>query len=123
MTDERPVLVVDDDADVREAIGVALADAGYSVAEASDGNEALEYLQTHPPPHAILLDWNMSPMNGSTFMKELGKSPDLGKVPVIVVTADIRADKGAAGPRVHWLTKPFHLDVLFELLRSPAPVA
>jgi CheY-like chemotaxis protein len=114
------VLVIDDDADVREALGVALSDEGYTVAEAGDGNEALDWLRSHPEPGAILLDWNMSPMNGSSFMAEVRKSAALAKIPVIVITADICADRRAADGR-HWLVKPFPLEALFALLRSPAP--
>jgi CheY-like chemotaxis protein len=112
------VLLVDDDADIREAIHFALDDEGYEVAEACDGQEALDYLRSHPAPRAILLDWNMAGMNGPEFMIEVSKNASLAKVPVIVVTADTRApDKLLAGYKARYLTKPFQLDTLFEMLR------
>jgi two-component system, OmpR family, response regulator CpxR len=118
MTTKRPVLLVDDDADMREAIRISMEDEGYEMVEASDGQEALDYLRSHPPPPVILLDWNMAPMNGPQFMAEVSKSSELAEVPVIVLTADARAPEkvkrqGYAG----CLTKPFQLDALFELLR------
>jgi CheY-like chemotaxis protein len=118
MATARPVLLVDDDVDMREAIRIALEDEGYEMAEAADGQEALDYLEAHPPPSIILLDWNMAPMNGPQFMAEVSKSSTLSRVPVIVLTADARApEKVRAGGYVGCLTKPFQLDALFALLR------
>ncbi len=72
--DERkPVLVVDDDPDIREAIQDTLEQDGYLVMVARDGREALAFLETHPPPALILLDWNMAPMNAAEFMEEFSK--------------------------------------------------
>jgi two-component system response regulator FlrC len=112
------VLVVDDDPDIREALRDTLQDEGYQLIEAFDGQKALEYLRSHPAPPLILLDWNMGPMNGPQFMVEAAKDPVLSKIPVVLLTADIRAsDKAKTNGFVGYLKKPVDLDALFETLR------
>src|SRR5881392_847902 len=72
---EGPILVVDDDPDVRDAIVDTLQDEGYHVVQTPGGREALVYLRSNPPPSLIFLDWNMAPMNASQFMDEFCKEP------------------------------------------------
>src|SRR5579864_6998502 len=90
----RPVLVVDDDA-IREAIQDGLELEGYAVEVACDGGEALAFLQGHGAPALILLDWNMAPMNAEQFMAAFAKEPRFAEVPVVLVTADVRANERA----------------------------
>jgi two-component system chemotaxis response regulator CheY len=114
--DERPVLVVDDDADIREAIQDALEQEGYAVELARDGGEALAFLQGHPAPALILLDWNMAPMNAEQFMAEFSKEPRFAQVPVVLVTADVRANEKAQQGFAGVLKKPMKLEALFEVV-------
>lgn len=112
-----PVLVVDDDTDMREAVRDTLSDEGYETHVAADGHEALEYLRAHPVPPLILLDWNMAPMNGARFMEELGSDATLASIPVVLLTANLQAAAHAASRGfVGCLTKPVDLDVLFALV-------
>ncbi len=112
-----PVLVVDDDTDMREAVRDTLSEEGYETHVAADGLAALEYLRAHPVPPLILLDWNMAPMNGARFMEELGSDSALASIPVVLLTADTRAAADAARKGfVGCLTKPVDLGVLFALV-------
>lgn len=114
-----PVLVVDDDADIRDAIKDILEDEGYRTAEAADGLEALSYLRANPPPPLILLDWNMAPMNGPQFMAEFMKQPESSLVPVVLLTADGRAEEKAGSNHfVGHLKKPVRLNDLFALVEK-----
>jgi CheY-like chemotaxis protein len=111
------VLVVEDDAAIREALRDALGDEGYVTVEAREGQEAIDYLRANRPPSAILLDWNMSPMNGGRFLEEIGKDPSLSKIPVVLMTADARlldVPHAVAGR----LRKPVSLDVLLDVVRD-----
>jgi len=111
------VLVVEDDAELCDAILTTLACDGYQVAAACDGQAALDYLRCNPLPSLILLDWNMAPMNGAQFMAMVAKDVSLSAVPVIVLTADMRAAdklKGCGFSGV--LIKPFDLQTLFEMV-------
>jgi CheY-like chemotaxis protein len=60
---------------------------GLSVAEASNGLEALRWLDSHPAPALILLDLVMPVMDGFEFLEELQHRPILSNVPVVVLTA------------------------------------
>lgn len=110
-----PILVIDDDPDVREAIVDTLLDEGYEVVQTPGGREALAYLRSNPPPALIFLDWNMAPMNAPQFMDEFCKEPLLGNTPVVLVTADVHASQKATTSRYDgFITKPINLDTLFS---------
>ena len=113
-----PVLVVDDDADIREALQDILEDEGYETAQARDGLEALRYLDAHPAPPLILLDWNMAPMNGDQFMNEFCRQPRSAHIPVVLLTADARAEEKAANRFVGHLKKPLNLEELFAFVEQ-----
>jgi len=115
--DERrgPILVIDDDLDVREAIVDTLQDEGYQVVQTPGGREALAYLRSNPPPALIFLDWNMAPMNAPQFMDEFCKDPSLSGIPVVLVTADVHASQKATTSRYDgFITKPINLEALFS---------
>lgn len=117
-----PILLVDDDADIREAMREALTDEDYEVSEAEDGGTALAFLQANPPPALILLDWNMAPMNAPQFMAEFIKVPAYATIPVILVTADMRVnDKVKLPGFVGYLMKPVTMDKLFAVIRTYCP--
>jgi CheY-like chemotaxis protein len=112
-----PVLVVDDDPDVRDAITDTLEQEGYAWTGAGDGLEALAYLRSNPPPPLILLDWNMAPMNGHEFMEEFVKHPNFDQIAVVLLTADAKvAERVNTGAYAGYLQKPVKLDTFFEIL-------
>ena len=113
----RPVLVADDDPDVREAIQDTLAAEGYETIVTSSGEEALAYVRRNPAPSLILLDWNMAPMNGAQFVAAIARDPALAAIPVVVLTADFRSSaKVEQGSVAGHLMKPVDLDRLFEVI-------
>jgi CheY-like chemotaxis protein len=81
------VFVVEDEPATREATRRLLEKLGLSVAEASNGLEALRWLDSHPAPALILLDLVMPVMDGFEFLEELQHRPILSNVPVVVLTA------------------------------------
>jgi signal transduction histidine kinase/CheY-like chemotaxis protein len=81
-----PILVVDDDPDVRQLIRRTLEREGYTVAEAEHGRAALEYLQARAPG-LILLDLMMPEMDGFEFVAEVRKRDAWRAIPIVVVTA------------------------------------
>src|SRR5687767_2056648 len=83
-----PILIVEDDADTQEALGWLLAEDGFAVAVARDGNEALAYLRAADvKPCMMLIDLKMSPMTGWELLGELARDPHLVGIPLIVMTA------------------------------------
>ncbi len=110
--EQKRVLVVDDEADVRDYLSMALEDAGFLVETAADGLEALEAVRRNPPD-LISLDLVMPRHSGARFFHELQKDRKLAKIPVLIVTGHARDDAGKAdfeqmtlsGPGVY-LEKP-----------------
>lgn len=116
----RTVLVVDDDADMREALRDTLEQEGHRVAEARDGSDALRWLAANPPPSIILLDWNMAPLNGAGFLQERALKPALTAIPVVLLTADARVAGERLDGVVARLKKPIDLEALLALLEQYA---
>ena len=89
------VLIVDDDADMQDALSESLEIEGHDATCVSNGREALDYLKTGAPVCVILLDLMMPVMNGWEFRKEQLENAALAGIPVVVVTADGNADEKA----------------------------
>jgi len=87
-----PVLVVEDEDDIRELMVRMLKKEGWTVSEASNGLEALERVADNLP-ELILLDLIMPEMDGFEFLAELRKRPVWRRIPVVVVTAMDLADE------------------------------
>ncbi len=109
---KKNILVVDDEADVREFLKAALVEAGFDVTVAEDGNIALEKIKEHVPD-LISLDLVMPKKSGAKFHRELSKHKEWSKIPIIIVTGHARDDLGKSdlkeltmsGPGVY-LEKP-----------------
>ena len=110
---EARVLVVDDDAQIRQLLGQFLADEGCEVQLAPDGAHALRVARSWRPD-AIVLDLMMPVMNGWQFVEAYGDEPGW-HAPIVVITA---AGPGAIrsaqslGRTSAVVSKPFDLDEL-----------
>lgn len=80
------ILIVEDDADMRESLGELLQYEGYQVAAAANGREALNHLRQAEAPCLILLDLMMPVMTGWEFREEQREDPQLAQIPVAVLT-------------------------------------
>jgi two-component system response regulator CpxR len=112
----RPVLIVDDDPDIRDTLRFVLEDAGYPVYSAENGRDALKVLDTVPrPPGLILLDLMMPVMSGDELLRALKQVRALADIPVTVVTAS-----GASQPPLAsgLLKKPVDLDALLRIVKK-----
>jgi GAF domain-containing protein/DNA-binding response OmpR family regulator len=90
-----PVLVVDDDVEVRQLFRRMLEPEGYTVVEAPNGREALERLRDMSPS-VILLDLMMPEMDGFEFVAEFRRHEPWRAIPIVVVTAkDLSPDDRA----------------------------
>jgi CheY-like chemotaxis protein len=112
------ILVVDDDDDLRQTFAGELSSEGYEVAEARHGAEALDYLQSHPPPDAIFLDLMMPVMDGVEFLNARGKDREKASIPVFVFTA--RGDIPWTLPVQRIFRKPLDLPRVLEALDAVA---
>ncbi len=111
------VLVVEDDADVRQSLVEVLEDEGYEVAAAGDGLEALDYLHAAQKPRLILLDLMMPRMDGFQFRAAQQNDQSLAEIPVAVVSADEQGGSKATALRASgYLRKPVKLADLLALV-------
>ena len=104
------VLIVDDEAGIRELCRVNLALAGYDVTEAPDGYTALDKAKAERPD-VIFLDVLMPGMSGWEVLSALRSDPDTAAIPVVMLTALSSEDdqiRGWEGGVVEYLTKPFN---------------
>jgi len=126
---DKTVLVVDDEPNVREYLSQILLDAGFRVRTAGDGVEAMEMIRDEPPDF-ISLDLVMPRKSGHKLLYELRKDHQLAKIPVLIVTAhardelaegdlkDIVESRVISGPGVY-LEKPVKpLDYVRAVQRS-----
>jgi len=112
---EPSILIVDDDADIREALGDVLTDHGYQIAAVRNGREALTYLRKGARPRLILLDVMMPVMDGLTFRREQMQDPELAQLPVLLISAGHEAglDLQALG-LTQMMRKPIDLNQLLD---------
>lgn len=117
MTTSRPlVLVLEDDADLRELIAAILRLTDVDVVSAANGLEGLAALE-RATPRLILLDMRMPVMDGWEFARELERRGG-GRPPIVVITA--APDPSEAAAAIHaegWLGKPFDLNELMTIVR------
>lgn len=89
------ILVVDDEADVRRFLSMALEDAGFEVDTANDGLEALEKIKQHKPD-LITLDLVMPRHSGAKLYRDLRRQKEWSRIPVIIITGHAHDDLGKA---------------------------
>jgi len=118
--EDKTVLVVDDEEDVREYFAMALEDAGFNVLRAENGNEALDRIREKTPDF-ISLDLVMPEKSGIRLLYELRQHKQWRRIPFVVVTAHARDDVGRgdleeilssktfSGPKMY-LEKPVEAD-------------
>jgi len=110
--DHRTVLVVDDEADIRESLRDALKDEGYDVLLASNGQEALDLLPAVPRPCAVILDILMPVMSGADAFRTIRATPSLADIPILISTSDPSRAPTAATV----MKKPISLDRLLSMV-------
>ncbi len=111
-TTRRRVLLVEDDPAIAEAVQVVLADDGYPVCAAADGESAIA-AATGERFGLVLLDLMVPGTSGAELLARL--SPHIGATPVVLLTAARDAAQVARASRVaDWLAKPFDVDDLLD---------
>jgi CheY-like chemotaxis protein len=122
---QAPVLVVEDDIDIRLSLRVLLEDDQYRVDEAPDGRPALECLRTSPEGMVVLLDLQMPGMDGLALLRCLAAEPSLlarhafivmtaySKRTLPLVVAQLLVEQG-----IPILAKPFELHQVLALVRQ-----
>lgn len=114
----RPVLLIEDDSETREAMRALLVRAGHRVIASDEGRKALE-LAAATRPAVVVLDLVTEGMDGWEFLERRADEPALRGVPVVVVTG---SDRSLPGPAAAVFRKPVDpralLDTVGALVRS-----
>jgi CheY-like chemotaxis protein len=109
------ILVVDDDADIREVLSEVLIESGHEVVTASNGLEALRILREGWRPCMVLLDLMMPVMDGYLFLQERKHDPALATIPITVITAGRQVDVTRLEDAT-LVAKPIRLPALMSLI-------
>lgn len=109
------VLVVDDFLTMRRIVRNQLEEIGFrDIDDAEDGESALRKLRSKEF-HLIVSDWNMQPMTGLEFLKEVRADRRLKRLPFIMVTAESKVENVKAAREAgvtNYIIKPFTAEVL-----------
>lgn len=108
------VIVADDEEASRATTEDLLTDAGYLVLAARNGNEALSRMRGITGPAVAVVDLVMPGMDGFDLINAIVKDTELKRIPIIVVTGQIREPVGAA--RV--LRKPLKVNDLLKAVNE-----
>lgn len=114
------ILVIDDEAFLRESVGVALRDRGFEVLEAPDGTSGVDVARKELPD-LILCDVKMEGLNGYDTLETLREKPETASIPFILMTG--YADPGGMRQGMElgaddYLPKPFSFDSLYAAVDS-----
>jgi two-component system alkaline phosphatase synthesis response regulator PhoP len=121
------ILIVDDDADIAEAMRIVLEKKGYGVDTAGDSKDALNHLKLQKPD-LIILDVIMNTKSeGFDFSRDLRKNPEYRDIPILMLTAikektgiDFKPEAGDETwlPVDEFLDKPVKPEQLLETVES-----
>ncbi|PTY02451.1 two-component system response regulator [Opitutaceae bacterium EW11] len=114
------ILTVDDSASIRQMIGFTLRRAGYEVAEAIHGQEALSAIVS-APVQLVITDLNMPVMDGITLIRTLRADPQNKFVPILMLTTESEPGKkqeGRAAGATGWILKPFTPEQLVAVVNK-----
>ena len=117
------ILTIDDSKTIRDMLMLTLAEAGFDVLQAVDGQDGLDVL-VNEQVDVVITDINMPRMDGYEVIRQLRSDPSHKTTPILVLTTESEAEKknlareaGATG----WMVKPFDPDRLVATVRKVAP--
>ena len=111
------VLVVDDEPDVLAIVVAILEEEGYHVVAARNGQEGLDQLR-QARADLVISDVMMPLLDGRALCRTMAADPELGGIPVIMMSAGGEALVRDACPYRAFVAKPFHLDALLATVQQ-----
>jgi DNA-binding response OmpR family regulator len=123
---EKPrITIVDDDRDTRELLAIALEGEGFEVTSAANGLRLISSLNLHRP-HLILMDVNMSWIDGFELCKAVKKNESFRDIPVIFVSGRGEPEdrrRGMEAGAADYFVKPLDLIRLLDRIRELVPAS
>jgi two-component system chemotaxis response regulator CheY len=120
----KKVMTADDSPTVRKILKSILIDAGYSVVEAQNGQEAIDMLDYHKID-MLVTDLNMPSMNGIELIRAVRQTPGYRFMPIIMLTSESQEHMKIEGRKAGasgWVTKPFNSNQLLAVTRMVCPL-
>ena len=114
------ILLVEDEAPIREMLGYTLMKEGYTFMEAADVEEARPLI-ADDRPDLLLLDWMLPGMNGVDYARRIRNNPDTRDIPIIMLTArgeEAAKIRGLDTGADDYITKPFSTRELLARIRA-----
>ena len=119
----RTILVVDDSVTIRQMVCFTLSEAGFSLIQAGDGQEALERLAGQHVD-LIITDLNMPRLDGIGLIRAVRSRPASKCTPVLMLTTESQESKrqeGRAAGATGWIVKPFQPQKLVQVVHKVLP--
>lgn len=116
------ILTIDDSKTMRDMLMLTLADAGFDVIQAVDGQDGIDMLEREKVD-VVITDINMPRMDGYEVVRQLRARPEHKTTPILVLTTESELEKKNIGRDVGatgWMVKPFDPDRLVETVRKVA---
>jgi two-component system chemotaxis response regulator CheY len=113
------ILTVDDSASVRQMVRFTLSDAGYTVIEAVDGQDALTKLTG--AVNLIVTDLNMPNLDGIGLIRSVRANPAFKGLPILMLTTESQAERkqeGRAAGATGWIVKPFTTQQILAVIKK-----
>lgn len=121
MSEQKTILIVDDEADVRTFLKSLLEDNGYATIQAEDGVQGMK-LAREGAPDLITLDITMPEQSGVKSYRQLKDDAELAKIPVVIITAVgepmehfLKTRKQVPNPE-GFMAKPIDQDKLLKMI-------
>jgi DNA-binding NtrC family response regulator len=118
MAKTRPILLVEDDSDTREALEAILTSEGFEIITASNGFEAIQKAAASESPCVIVLDDRMPLMSGQEFLAYRERHPRLAEIPVVFISGDLDTIEQMARRGAITFKKPFAIASFLESIRE-----
>ncbi len=117
----RKILIIEDEADIREAVEASLKSRGYAVIAAADGEEGLSKVRS-ARPDLVLLDIVMPKVDGWQVLKAIRNDEDEAtrKLPVVMLTANRQTSslvESQSQKATDYLMKPFDIETLMRFVK------
>lgn len=115
----KPVLLIEDNEDLRVALQIRIEMEGFSVYMAKEGQKALDLLGSiDPAPGLIFTDLKMPGMDGAEFCQKLRSHPSLSKIPVVVMSGSYEVPEWIlSSNNISYCRKPVSLDQILDLVQ------
>ena len=120
----KTIMIVDDSPTMLLSLHGILTKAGFTVAQARSGEEAVTALKGGLRPAMVITDYNMGAMNGIEVVRQVRRMPGLQFTPLVLLTTESqrdRRDEARSAGATGWLVKPVQSEALLQVVRQLVP--